>query len=202
MNESAASGTQSQSEEKRREEELSIYASLLQKVKSGLDGVTSVVDAEVLKGIIDKASVELKGAGEYSVEAVTTVTEHLKKDLSSSAGRIKPLLDTLGKGAEQAVEAVHEAGGAIWSHLATGTGGLLVVWRDKAGNALSGLLGEVSGWSGSLGQEIDTALTYRTGELTFGGRFECKACGSQMQLKKPGHLPPCPKCHKTSFKRA
>jgi hypothetical protein len=201
MNESEATGTQSASEEKRQQEELSIYASLLQKVKGGLEGVTSVVDAEVLKGIIDKASAELKGVGEYSVDAVTKVTEHLKKDLSSSAGRLKPLLDTLGKGAEQAADAVHEAGGAIWSHLATGTGGLLVVWRDKAGGALSGLLGEVSGWSGSLGQEIDTALTYRTGELTFGGRFECKACGSQMQLKKPGHLPPCPKCHKTAFKR-
>ena len=54
-------------------------------------------------------------------------------------------------------------------------------------------------FEGNGAQVIDAEGGYF--ELTFGGRSEGKACGSQMQLKKPGHLPPCPKCHKTAFKR-
>lgn len=201
MSESGEASEYEESVKQGQEEELSVYATLLQKVKKGLEEVTSAVDADVLKGIIDKASAELKSVGQYSAHTVTKVTDGLKKDLYTSAARLRPLMETLGKSAEQAAETVQAAGGAIWSHLASGTGGMVVVWRDKAGGALSKLLGEVSAWSGSLGQEIDAALTYRTGELTFGGPFECKECGNRLQLKKPGHLPPCAKCHKTLFKR-
>jgi len=37
--------------------------------------------------------------------------------------------------------------------------------------------------------------------MTYGGAFRCVSCDTHMRLKKPGHLPPCPKCHKTAFFR-
>lgn len=43
--------------------------------------------------------------------------------------------------------------------------------------------------------------TYRTGEMTTAGTLECLACGAQMRFKRPGHIPPCPKCGATEFQR-
>lgn len=43
--------------------------------------------------------------------------------------------------------------------------------------------------------------TYRTGEVAMPGTFECLKCGEKIHLHKAGHIPPCPKCHHTEFKR-
>lgn len=188
--------------EQQRERELSLYDQLVRQISTSLDSIKTAVDADALKAAIDKAGNELKAAGNSSVEAVAAATSQLKKDLSSSAGQLKPVLESLEKSAGQASDAVQAAGGALWETLAQGTGGTIVTWRDKSGGALAALMNGVADWSGNLGEGIDQALTYRTGEMTYGGEFRCKDCGTRMNLKRPGHLPPCPKCHKTAFRRA
>ena len=187
--------------EKVRQEELSIYEKLLQLVDNQLKELKSVVDAEALGKMIDNAGNQLKSLGEYSVEAIGSVTRTLKKDLASSANGLKPVLESIEKGAEHAVDAIQASGGVVWAKMVEGTGGTVTVWRDKAGGALMSLLNGVSGWSGSLGAGLDSALTYHTDEATYGGEFKCKNCGTVVSLEKPGHLPPCPKCHKTEFQR-
>ena len=42
---------------------------------------------------------------------------------------------------------------------------------------------------------------YHSGEVTGPGVFECIICKQTISFKKTGHIPPCPKCHKTEFKR-
>lgn len=42
---------------------------------------------------------------------------------------------------------------------------------------------------------------YRTGEITGPGTLVCTSCGKAMHFKKTGHIPPCPSCHATQFKR-
>ncbi len=42
---------------------------------------------------------------------------------------------------------------------------------------------------------------YKTGEICTAGTLRCMSCGQQMKFKKSSHIPPCPKCHQTSFKR-
>jgi hypothetical protein len=42
---------------------------------------------------------------------------------------------------------------------------------------------------------------WSTGEITGPGILECTACGEQLHFSKTGHIPPCPKCHATNFKR-
>jgi vacuolar-type H+-ATPase subunit H len=41
----------------------------------------------------------------------------------------------------------------------------------------------------------------RTGEISGPGTLECTRCGEQLHFKKTGHIPPCPKCRETEFKR-
>ncbi|PCI70579.1 MAG: hypothetical protein COB26_01310 [Piscirickettsiaceae bacterium] len=45
------------------------------------------------------------------------------------------------------------------------------------------------------------AQLYHSGEVTGPGTLECIACEQTLNFKKTGHIPPCPKCHKTEFKR-
>jgi len=43
---------------------------------------------------------------------------------------------------------------------------------------------------------------YHTGEITGPGSLICEACGEIIHFTTTGHIPPCPKCRKTEFKRA
>ena len=42
---------------------------------------------------------------------------------------------------------------------------------------------------------------YHSGEVTGPGTLKCTHCQQTLNFKKTGHIPPCPKCHKTEFKR-
>ena len=45
------------------------------------------------------------------------------------------------------------------------------------------------------------ASQFHTGEITGPGTLVCTQCGEEIHFKKPGRIPPCPKCHATEFKR-
>ena len=52
-----------------------------------------------------------------------------------------------------------------------------------------------------LAEKARRAAFLHTGEITGPGTLECIACGEQLHFKKAGHIPPCPKCHATDYKR-
>lgn len=45
------------------------------------------------------------------------------------------------------------------------------------------------------------ATEYSTGEFAGIGTLVCDQCDTTLQFHKPGHIPPCPKCHHTHFHR-
>ena len=52
-----------------------------------------------------------------------------------------------------------------------------------------------------LAEQAKHAQDYHTGEITSIGTLSCNACGTLMHFKKTSRIPPCPKCHKTTFSR-
>lgn len=42
---------------------------------------------------------------------------------------------------------------------------------------------------------------WHTGEVTGPGTLVCSNCGEELHFHKPGHIPPCPKCGGTVFRR-
>jgi len=50
-------------------------------------------------------------------------------------------------------------------------------------------------------QEQAQLAGYHTGEITGPGTLVCDKCGEELHFYKPGHIPPCPKCHGTVFHR-
>jgi predicted Zn-ribbon and HTH transcriptional regulator len=53
-----------------------------------------------------------------------------------------------------------------------------------------------------LFQELERLAEYHTGEIVGLGTLRCRDCGKLLHFKRPGHIPPCPKCHATVFERA
>ncbi|HYW04009.1 MAG TPA: zinc ribbon-containing protein [Gammaproteobacteria bacterium] len=44
-------------------------------------------------------------------------------------------------------------------------------------------------------------VNYYTGEVAAPGTFVCRACSQTLTLQRTGHLPPCPRCHGSTFAR-
>ena len=42
---------------------------------------------------------------------------------------------------------------------------------------------------------------WHTGEITGPGTLVCEACGEELHFHKAGHIPPCPKCKETKYRR-
>jgi hypothetical protein len=61
---------------------------------------------------------------------------------------------------------------------------------DQTGQALRG-----------FAEQAREASQYHTGEITAPGRLECVACGELLHFKRTGHIPPCPRCQGTVFRR-
>ncbi len=45
------------------------------------------------------------------------------------------------------------------------------------------------------------AADWHTGEITGPGSLQCRKCRQQLDFHKTGHIPPCPKCKSTVFRR-
>jgi len=53
----------------------------------------------------------------------------------------------------------------------------------------------------ALKEDLKNASTYTTGEITGPGTLICDQCDEILHFHKAGKIPPCPKCHATSFHR-
>lgn len=53
-----------------------------------------------------------------------------------------------------------------------------------------------------LATQAKWSQEYHTGEIATIGTLVCEDCGTEMHFKKTSRIPPCPRCHKTVFKRA
>lgn len=133
-----------------------------------------------LREFIAGAKEKLMAAGEVTAEEGEKLANYLERDLVDLAGAIaengRELRDWLGF--ETAV---------LEDYFLT----MLKTAADKT---------EVE-WLKLKMEAAAQRPKYKTGEVVAPGTFECVECGEQVHLKKAGHLPPCPKCAHTEFKR-
>ena len=163
-----------------KQQELSAYERLRQEVKKVLDQSLDALNSEKINQAIEHGQKVLKDTGEHTQEQVNKLAKNLRKDLLSTFKAVEPPVKEFTESA----------------------GGLFDLWRDKSGVILTDLARAVGDWSHQFSDKLDDMLRYHSGEMTHGGTFVCENCGQTMNLKKPAHLPPCPKCHKTEFRRA
>lgn len=130
---------------------------------------------KTLDEALKKAKDELSKAGHFTADQADKVAEWVRRDVREGAGKATEAV-------KKAVEPQRMAAGAqsLLARILTGTA-----------DALS-----------DLAKKTEQSLEFKTGEVTSAGTLTCKECGAEMHMKQTARIPPCPKCHKTVFRKS
>ena len=132
-----------------------------------------------LHSLIDNAKAKAVELGEITEDEAAHLAEYLKRDLSDASFYIsehgRELKDWLGF--EDSLIAAE----------------LLDVFLQAADPTTVEM--------NELKLELAARSIYKTGEVTGPGALVCDECGEVLHFHKAGRIPPCPKCHKTSYHR-
>lgn len=155
------------------QEEIGFYERMTKRTSELLqDGKKTFEEA------LKKAGEELGHAGEFSSEQADKVKAWVRRDFALMGEHAKTARESF----KQAVEPHRVAAGAqsAFSWILSATAETLSSWAEKT----------------------EKQLEYKTGEITSPGTLTCKACEAEMHLKSNVRIPPCPKCHKTLFRKS
>ena len=131
-----------------------------------------------LKQALETAEQKASDLGELSREEIQRLSDYLKRDLQEAAEALADNSLKLAEWLEFDTELAESRLGEWAAQVADPTLVALERLREQA------RLGE-----------------WHTGEITGPGILICQKCGEELHFDKPGHIPPCPKCHATVFSK-
>lgn len=135
--------------------------------------------AEVFHKIIDTARDKAVELGEISSDDASKLADYLRRDLGD------------------AINSVSETGRELKDWLGFETTLLETEILDRLLDVADPTIVE---WT-KLKLESQPAPAWHTGEITGPGTLVCDNCGEKVHFYRAGKIPPCPKCHETSFHR-
>lgn len=162
----------------RQREERAAYEKLREEIERRFADIRDAVHAETVRNAVERAIAQLREVGGYTADTINKVADTIKKDLASAAVKMGP----------------------EWKKFSTRSADAFAVWRDRGRAFLAGAATAVGQWLQDAGRRFEQQ-TYRAGEMTASGTFECVSCGNRLELERAGHLPPCPQCHSLEFRR-
>jgi hypothetical protein len=161
-----------------QKQELAAYEKLRQGVGKILSETRETLSADTIRHALAQAKTQLKSLGEHTADTVDRVAASVEKDMVHAVQRMGPK----------------------WEAFSEKTADLFHVWRDRG----SQFLGRASAAAGEWLQQATghlKAQTYRSGEMTAAGELVCTNCGETVQLATPAHVPLCPTCRGSEFRR-
>lgn len=132
----------------------------------------------VLHHIIDEVRDDIAALNTFSQDEVALLKEYVKRDLADAGN----YLDSTGKELKDWL-------GFDLTLIESGLWGKFSAAADKTALELM-----------QIKQQAQN-VGYLTGELAGMGTLLCDQCDTPLHFHKPGHIPPCPKCHHTHFHR-
>ncbi len=158
---------------KKEQQELGLYEQIATRTVELVESGKKSLDEALAK-----AREELSAAGDFTREQADKASEYVRRDLSALGENVDKARESLKK----AVDPQRMTAGAqsVLARLLSGASGLLGEWAQKT----------------------EKQLEFKTGEVTSLGTLTCKTCQGEIQMKAPGHIPPCPKCTGTLFRKS
>ena len=158
--------------------ELAAYQKLRSSVEKLLKDAKDTLNADTIRQTLDDARTQLRQAGEYTADTVDKALATIEKEMVTATHRI----------------------GARFENLTERSADVFVVWRDRGTQFLARAASAVGDWVQQASDRL-TTHTYRTGDIAAGGTLECTACGGKVELTTAAHVPLCPQCRKSEFRR-
>jgi isocitrate dehydrogenase len=132
---------------------------------------------EAIEKATETARQQFIAAGEFSAEQGEAFRNYMQRDLAQTANDMRAL-------GQEAV--------ARFNPSRIGAGAL---------SSMARLLGATGSALQNLSRKSEAALHFNSGEITAAGTLSCTKCGQKLQLKSSAHIPPCPSCHGTEFRK-
>lgn len=132
---------------------------------------------EAMEKAMEGAREQFAAAGEFSAEQGEAFKRFMRRDLEQTAQEMR----VLGQEARERLSPARLGAGALSS---------MARLLEATGSALQ-----------NLSRKAEDALHFKTGEITAAGTLTCKKCGQTVQLKRSAHIPPCPSCRGTEFRK-
>ncbi len=161
-----------------QQSELAAYRKLRADVQKLLADAKDTLSADTIRQALDLAGERLRRLGEDTADAIDKAVASVEKEMLGAGRRL----------------------GARLENFSERTADVFYVWRDHGGRFMAQAAKALADWTQEVGARLGQQ-TYRTGEIAAGGELECTACGEHLRLETPAHLPLCPKCRKTEFRR-
>jgi hypothetical protein len=130
--------------------------------------------------MLDRARDNMVELGELTREEANKVAGYVERDVKDAARYIAETGEDLKKWWRFDLDLMEQRMLDMFSDVADQTSVQLRNWAEQARQASQ----------------------YHTGEVTGAGTLVCIVCGAETHMHRTGRIPPCPKCHATSFKRA
>jgi rubrerythrin len=161
---------------------LKTYHAMLDQVKE-LWHATEEKALPTLSENIERATEKAAELGELTKEEIEKIGDYIQKDLKQA--------------------------GTYLSEYTAKNGPLLENWiKDELEFAESQFAEVFATLADKTRLELDALAerarqvgVWHTGEITNVGILYCQNCDEVLHFKKPGHIPPCPKCKGTEFKK-
>jgi hypothetical protein len=131
------------------------------------------------RAMLDKARDNMVELGELTREEAAKVAEYVERDVKDAAGYIAETGEDLRRWWRFDLDLIEQRMLDMFTSVADQTSVQLRSWAEQARRACH----------------------YRTGEVSGPGTLVCEACGAEIHMHRAGRIPPCPKCHATSFRR-
>lgn len=132
---------------------------------------------EGLEAAMAAAHRQFESAGEFTAERGNELRQFFERDIDQTVGHFRQL----GQEASERLAPSRLEAGALSS---------LAAICQAAGSAFL-----------SLSRRAESSLSYGTGEITTAGSLTCQGCGKVLRMRKTGHIPPCPGCSGTRFRK-
>lgn len=134
--------------------------------------------APIVEKAVQQAQDKLSVAGEYSREELDKLGEYLRRDLHDAADYMERTGREYGDWLRLDILKIETQLAESFLRVADRTRTELANWVMQS---------ETHAW--------------HSGEITGPGTLQCIDCGELLHFQEPGHVPPCPKCHGSRFRR-
>jgi hypothetical protein len=154
------------------------YEKMLERVGEGMDGASQRT-VPALRHALERARATAVELGELTREEADRISSYLERDVKDAAEYLAETGDELATWFRFDLQLLEERLFELFARAADQTSLQLREWAEAARRA----------------------TVYRTGEVTGQGSLACVQCGHELHFSRPGHIPPCPVCHGSEFKR-